>query len=207
MKSFQQILTTKPMKEADHSRHPLIAHIASRPHGVYHFGVWCTRNGDISVPRECLNSDLNYKASVQFVCSPGIEKLNWIAGEGLRAVDTEWWKLATDAFKKMKPEQGGNFWAGCRGQTVNAMNALVANEFVVRHHDRKDAKRGWCIIMVFGKFTGGFFCLPDLGIKIPFEAGDVIYVRSYSLEHFVAEWDGDCRFSFLGFTHEKVFNQ
>jgi hypothetical protein len=44
--------------------------------------------------------------------------------------------------------------------------------------------------MVFGKFTGGDFCLLQLGIQVPMPAGSIVGIRGSLLKHFVAPWEG-----------------
>ena len=51
------------------------------------------------------------------------------------------------------------------------------------------------------KFTGGELCAPALGIKIPFQPGDIVFFWSSLLEHWLEEFKGE-RFSVVFFTKE-----
>ena len=44
--------------------------------------------------------------------------------------------------------------------------SLVMNANTNNHKDLEDVCRGWCAIVVLGKFEGGDACFPELGVKI-----------------------------------------
>jgi len=69
--------------------------------------------------------------------------------------------------------------------------AVLRNARVAPHKDSGDVKDGWVAMCCFGNFTGGELVFPDLGIKIPYVPGDVIFFRSSVLEHFVAPFKGE----------------
>ena len=56
---------------------------------------------------------------------------------------------------------------------------------------------------VFGEFEGGYLCLPDLGVRVPFQPGDVVIFRSALLEHYITSFKGQ-RYSLVFFTKESV---
>src|SRR5579862_5112452 len=47
------------------------------------------------------------------------------------------------------------------------LRAILINSLTEEHIDSGDWKGGWAWIGVFGKFTGGNFCLSQLGIQVP----------------------------------------
>ncbi|KAJ3180432.1 Protein M3 [Geranomyces variabilis] len=80
----------------------------------------------------------------------------------------------------------------------------VSYQHHVRDAGRCLAKDGWCVITCLGSFDNGNICLPDLGIKLPFSPGDVLFIRSFALHHFVEKWTGIERFALVQFTHNVI---
>ncbi|KAI9769841.1 MAG: hypothetical protein M1840_003835 [Geoglossum simile] len=81
--------------------------------------------------------------------------------------------------------------------------ALLRNLQVEPHKDISDIKDGYVAMVCFGDFCGGEFIVPELGLKLDFKPGDVIFLRSAVLEHFVAPFDGQ-RSSIVYFTHGNL---
>lgn len=81
--------------------------------------------------------------------------------------------------------------------------AILINQNVLPHRDGVDMVNGWVAMTVFGSFTGGYLCLPDLNIKVPYQPGDVILFRSALLEHYITQFEGT-RYSVVFFTKESV---
>lgn len=81
--------------------------------------------------------------------------------------------------------------------------ALLRNLQVDAHKDRSDVPNGWVAMVCWGDFSGGYLALPDLGVKLDFKPGDIIFFRSRLLEHFVTDFEGE-RSSMVFFTHENV---
>jgi hypothetical protein len=50
---------------------------------------------------------------------------------------------------------------------------------------------GWVAMLVLGKFTRGYLYIPDLGISLPYKAGDVVSFRSWALKHFISHFQGN----------------
>ena len=71
------------------------------------------------------------------------------------------------------------------------------------HKDMSDTPRGWVAMICCGNFTGGYLVLADLGVKLDFKPGDIIFFRSRLLEHFITDFVGE-RSSLVFFTHENV---
>ncbi len=51
------------------------------------------------------------------------------------------------------------------------------------HYDHMDRVDGLCCVVPFNDFTGGDLVFRDLGFRIQFEAGDVIFFQSHNLLH------------------------
>ena len=67
---------------------------------------------------------------------------------------------------------------------------LVHQLRVDPHKDDGDMEQGWVAMFVTGEFTGGDLVLPSLGIKMDYQPGDIVFMRSGELEHYVDEWEG-----------------
>ncbi|KAI9773295.1 MAG: hypothetical protein M1839_002155 [Geoglossum umbratile] len=70
------------------------------------------------------------------------------------------------------------------------LRAILINSLTEEHVDSGDWKGGWAWLGIFGKFTGGDFCLSQLGVRVPMPAGSVVGIRGSLLKHFVAPWEG-----------------
>ena len=89
---------------------------------------------------------------------------------------------------------------------------ILANMPTHAHQDVQDSRHGLTAIACFGAFTGGEFVIPGLKVKFPFQPGDVIFINSRLLQHFVTEWkpydfpDGTKggRYSIVHFNHENI---
>ena len=51
------------------------------------------------------------------------------------------------------------------------------------HYDHMDRPDGLCCVVPFGDFRGGDLVFRDLGFRIKFEAGDVLFFQSQQLLH------------------------
>jgi hypothetical protein len=81
--------------------------------------------------------------------------------------------------------------------------SIVLNSPTAAHRDLDDACWGFCCIVPQGSFTGGYLCLPTLGIKVYCPPGTIIFLRSYALPHYVSDFSGT-RISFISFMHQEV---
>ncbi|KAI9776692.1 MAG: hypothetical protein M1839_009419 [Geoglossum umbratile] len=83
------------------------------------------------------------------------------------------------------------------------LRAILINSLTEEHVDSGDWKGGWAWLGIFGKFTGGDFCLSQLGIRVPMPAGSIVGIRGSLLKHFVAPWEG-YRYSVVHFFKESL---
>jgi len=89
---------------------------------------------------------------------------------------------------------------------------ILANMPTHAHRDLQDSLATLTAIACFGSFAGGHLVLPNLQVKFPFQPGDVIFINSRLLQHFVTEWkpvdlpDGTRggRYSIVHFVHAKI---
>jgi hypothetical protein len=71
------------------------------------------------------------------------------------------------------------------------------------HIDASDHVKKYAVITTVGKFTGGEFCVPHFGWKIPVGPGQILLVPARLLAHCTAPFAGD-RIVITGFTHELL---
>lgn len=85
--------------------------------------------------------------------------------------------------------------------------AVLRNNRVHPHKDKGDYRDGWAVMTCFGDFEGGDLCLPSLdvdfwygersGVRIGYKPGDVVFLRSSVVEHFISRFTGERRSSFV----------
>jgi hypothetical protein len=73
------------------------------------------------------------------------------------------------------------------------------------HFDRQDPKRSFAAMVALGYHKGGYLVLPELGLRIRLEPGDIVLIRGRMLRHFVEDWEGGQRICVPHFTHSSVW--
>jgi hypothetical protein len=77
---------------------------------------------------------------------------------------------------------------------------LVINCLVTT--DGEDPPDGW----VFGDFRDGNIWYPDLGVALPFQVGDVVFMRSRALKHFLLPYVGKEWFVLVFSTSQSILD-
>ena len=83
---------------------------------------------------------------------------------------------------------------------------LVINMLTTIHRDVKEPPDGWVGMLVFGNYWNARLCLPDLGIVLPYEAGDIVFIRSWALKHFITAYKGTERYVIVFSTTKSIFD-
>lgn len=73
------------------------------------------------------------------------------------------------------------------------------------HVDRQDPPMSWVVDLALGEHQGGHLVLPQLGLRIRLEPGDVIMLRGRMIRHGVEDWTGGQRISMPHFTHSSTW--
>ncbi|KAJ3175108.1 hypothetical protein HDU87_006505 [Geranomyces variabilis] len=176
--------------------------------GTYHLGIWQGTGAEVaSISVDSRKTNPIIAAVSKFLSSDAVQKLALLTGHLFESLDNVAAQTYRRAFDNMIPAFKA-FWAQCPTNTTFAMLAIVANHRVDCHRDLKDAKDGWCVITCLGSFDNGNAVLPDMGIKVPFSPGDVLFVRSFALHHYVEQWTGSGaeRFALVQFTHNLIIH-
>jgi hypothetical protein len=69
-------------------------------------------------------------------------------------------------------------------------HTILVNMSTTINRDWTNLPQGWVCMVVLGEFTEGGIVLPDLGVELPFQAGNVVFMRSWALWHFLKEYQG-----------------
>ena len=72
------------------------------------------------------------------------------------------------------------------------------------HKDLGDIKGGICVIICWGKFTGGELVFTELTTYVPFPAGSILIFRSSIISHYNMLVDGE-RYSMVFMTDKNLY--
>ncbi|KAI8804131.1 hypothetical protein BJ742DRAFT_742290 [Cladochytrium replicatum] len=170
-----------PVKSAKDNRH-VNWDLQPTHNGVYHLGVWQPTGGapggDIGTSAETFpGSSGKADAVVEFLRHQHILDLAETVQALFRRLDPDMEGRYSAAMGRLNPS-GKLLWDNHTNKTF-AMLVVVLNQWIVRHRDLKDIPDGgvrWRTV------------LPDLGVKIPFKSGDILFIRSCALEHMLEKW-------------------
>jgi hypothetical protein len=177
--------------------------------GRYHFAWWYPTGHPHTEPVLSTDSMGGSATKMGTACN-FIKKLTPLYRElsvALATIDFPLWKDCMEMMDKVwrRSVSSHNIksyrldaWHGC---------AVLSNVDIYIHLDLSDHKRGLAAMAVFGRFKGGEVVIPSLKVKFPFQPGDILFVRSSDLIHFVMEWspmDGGERFCIIHYNHEDV---
>jgi hypothetical protein len=81
---------------------------------------------------------------------------------------------------------------------------ILINMVTGIHRDIKDLLRGWVAMVVFGEYEKGELGLPDVCIAIPYQDCDIVFIRSWTLRHFIRKFEGT-RYVIVFNTPQDVF--
>lgn len=126
-----------------------------------------------------------------FRTSPVISRLSAFVSTLFAAIDPKAYREYRDAYVQMARDLPvlQNLDSGNPMQCF-AGYYLVLNLQTLLHRDCMDPRNGWVAMAVFGDYEGGELYLPDLCIRLPYKKGDIVFVRSWALRHFVSAFKG-----------------
>jgi hypothetical protein len=73
------------------------------------------------------------------------------------------------------------------------------------HRDSLDPQLGWVALVALGSFKGGDVWLPQLGIKVRLEPGDMVLLRGRVVKHGFEAHTGGQRICVPHFTHTSAW--
>ncbi|KAI8921858.1 hypothetical protein DFJ77DRAFT_505621 [Powellomyces hirtus] len=158
---------------------------APKLHGIYHLGVWQAQASKVpTVSRESRSSNLQLNATQDWIQSTPVRMMCLLVTKCFAALDPEMAAAYRKAWARM-PRSGIGFWGPNTCNQTFAMMVLVLNEYVKKHRDLRDSRYGWCAVF-------------------PFQRGDIIFIRSFALEHFVRKWKGIEHFTIVFKMHQLI---
>jgi hypothetical protein len=84
---------------------------------------------------------------------------------------------------------------------------FLYNRLSELHTDGLDPQLGWAILIALGDFKGGHVHLPQLGLRVRLQPGDVVLIRGRVVKHEIEEWTDGQRISVPHFTHTSLWSQ
>ena len=72
------------------------------------------------------------------------------------------------------------------------------------HTDSQDPELSWALLSALGEHKGGHVFLPNLGLRVRLEPGDIIMLRGRVIPHEIEEWVGQ-RITVPQFTHSSMW--
>jgi hypothetical protein len=95
--------------------------------------------------------------------------------------------------------------AGSDNLTYDGM-AILWNVMSQLHTDKQDPIFGWACICIFGgPFTGGELYLPNIGLRLRMQPGDIVFLKGRVVRHMTLDWSGGQRISIPFFTHTSTW--
>ena len=121
------------------------------------------------------------------------------------AVDPYTWRKYRDVYVRMASEF--RLVEECDPNRIQCFvgHYTLINMLTTPHWDTKDPPRGWVAMLVVGDFSEGELCIPELGIAFPYQSGDVVFLRSWMLMHFIKRYRGPERYVVLYATTYSIF--
>jgi hypothetical protein len=147
-------------------------------------------------------------ASLNFRKSPAIidiaEKVSCL----FAAVDPDSWREYREVYVKMGSYKKYSYLRDWDPTNIQCFigHYLLFNILTTIHRDLKDPKSGWAAMLVLGVFKDGSLCFPDIGVALPYQPGDLVFMRSWALEHFIRRYKGVERYVIVFSTPASLFN-
>lgn len=144
-------------------------------------------------------------AAIEFRKSDAIQNIATFVSVLFAAIDPPTWRRYREVYRltasrirlirEYDPEQSHCFV----GQH------LLINMFTTPHYNVTDPPKGWVAMVVVGHYTDGNLVIPHLGIVIPYQSGDIVFIRAWMLLHFINEYRGSERYVIVFSTCYSIF--
>jgi len=163
---------------------------------------------DPSTSEDLLAGPGKYVAqSLNFLRSEAIMEMSEFLSIVFAGVDPPKWRAYRDVYNEVASHPNFsilNIWNPNKLQAFVGHYILI-NMLTTLHCDTNDLEDGWAVMIVLGVFKGGELVLPDLGISLPYRPGDVVFLRSKALYHFIKKFKGIERYVIVLSTPASVF--
>jgi hypothetical protein len=143
-------------------------------------------------------------AGLHFRQSTTVNDLSEFVSILFAATDPESWRKYRDAYLRFVNDHVPLLKAiDTNGMQCFLTYCVLVNMSTGIHRDLKDPPDGWVAMVVFGEYTDGRLCLPDINVALPYRSGDVVFLRSWALKHFIWPFVGT-RYVFVSTTSESI---
>jgi len=151
---------------------------------------------------KCNAMEFNARMKLKAQLRPVFHCVNML----LRTVDLMHYRDAKELKRcLMEVHPGYATFAGNNNMTYDGMEILW-NVLSQLHNDKQDPIFGWALIPILsGPFTGGELYLPNLGLHVRMQPGDIIFLRDRVLCHVTLDWEGGQHVSIPIFTHTSTW--
>jgi hypothetical protein len=123
----------------------------------------------------------------------------------LEHLDPEHYQEAVKINEQLKKLSPGMWALSFIDPLVYQNREILFNKMSSQHTDKQDPPLGWAILAGFGDYVGGEMKLPQLGLTIRYEPGDIIAIRGRVLRHEIDPNFVGQRISIPHFTHSSTW--
>lgn len=147
-------------------------------------------------------------ASLNFRKSPAIIDIADKISVLFAAVDPDTWKEYREVYVKMASCRMYSYLRDWDPSNIHCFvgHYILINVLTTLHQDLMAPKTGWVAMLVLGNFTEGNLCFPEMDVALPYQPGDVVFVRSWALQHFIRKYRGIELHVILFSTRVSLFN-
>ena len=150
-----------------------------------------------------LHSTCNFNETCQFAANMSL--LSHRVNVLMRTLDPTHYHDAEELKKRLSKMYPGYGAIAHLDKLVYDGREVLWNVLSDLHTDRQDPVFGWAILCTFGDFKGGHIYLPNLGLRMRMQPGDIVFIKGRVLRHKVEEWTGGQRICVPHFTHTSVW--
>ena len=159
--------------------------------GLYHLCTWFEQ-GHLDKP-PCLSNDTLPRKPQAFAAVPtlieSLKLLTFCLSLLYRVLNRKSWDKSINVVSKVCKRNPSSRIVRSGKWDAWTGRVILANALTHAHRHLRDSPEALTAIACFGSFSGGEVVLPNLRVKFPCQPGDVIFINSHLLEHFVTKWE------------------
>ncbi|KAK9413547.1 putative Prolyl 4-hydroxylase alpha subunit Fe(2+) 2OG dioxygenase domain-containing protein [Seiridium unicorne] len=174
---------------------------------IAHYGCWASRfdlqgenilrTSDTRLQKIPADDRANVEKILPGFCTQVLGKVSEIIRFLYEPLDPDMYRECREIYQHL-PED-----AKIKMTEDDFISLLVVgiNGYTQRHRDGGDLKGGFAGLVSLGDYKGGNFCIPALGVKVPYQPGVGLVIRGTELEHLTQDHAGFRAFV-VGTIHE-----
>ncbi|KAL0478227.1 hypothetical protein AKO1_001372, partial [Acrasis kona] len=156
---------------------------------VYHLMDWVPegKQHDACASRQILANGKVFAVESIIRLSTALKVFRQVTSAYFENIDNSMWKTYRDVAGRCTEAYGRLM----KSSLDDAFLGLAINNGRVKNHrDWNDIQGGLSVLASYGCFEGGELCLPQIGVKFLYKPGEVIFISSQAVEHFIAPYTG-----------------